>query len=296
VVVRSDALVAYVANPRSASITDEVLVIDVLMLLKNLSAPDAAITARIPVQDNPLGIALTDDQSLLVVANANSDTVSLVDTSAGSVIATVPVGHGPEDVAVTPDASTAYVTDVNAGTVSVVDLRQRELIGEVPVGVDPGGIAISRDGAFAYVANSGSRSVSVIGIPSNVVVATIPVGMTPEGVALSADATRLYVANDDGNSVTVIDARSIDGSPGTIVLATVPLPTRAQGPFRIAFTADRAFAYVTNSRSGNVAVIDTAAAESDPAEAVRATIRTGDFPHTVAVSRIAATELQELTP
>jgi YVTN family beta-propeller protein len=282
----------FVSNPRSLATIEEVLVIDTLALLANLANPALAIAARVPVQDNPLGLALSPDEALLAVANANSDTLSLIDTATRQVTQNVAVGDGPEEVAITPDGRTALVSNVNGRSVSIVDLSLPAVRATVQVGNDPGDIAITPDGAFAYVANSGSSSVSVIAIATAGVVTTINAGMTPEGVALAPDG-RLYVANTGGNSITIIDARPVEGGgPGTAVLGTVSLPRAADGPFRIAFSADGAAGYVTNTRSDNVAVIDTAIVLTDPSNAVPLTVRTGAFPHTVAVSEIAATELQ----
>src|SRR5689334_9113985 len=57
--------------------------------------------------------------SLGYVANANDGTVSVINTTANTVVATIPVPNGAVAVAVTPDGTRAYV--VGFGVVSVID-------------------------------------------------------------------------------------------------------------------------------------------------------------------------------
>ncbi|MGH9586592.1 MAG: YncE family protein, partial [Acidobacteriaceae bacterium] len=70
--------------------------------------------------------------NLLVVANYDNDTVSVINTSLdvygndtsefGKVLATIPVGHQPAALTVLQDGSRAYVANEGDGTVSVISL------------------------------------------------------------------------------------------------------------------------------------------------------------------------------
>ncbi len=57
------------------------------------------------------------------VANVQSGTVSVIDTTTGTVTATIPVGADPIDMAVSPDGSTVYVA--NEGSSSRLGDRRR---------------------------------------------------------------------------------------------------------------------------------------------------------------------------
>ena len=55
------------------------------------------------------------------VADAGSDSVSVIDTARKAVVAVIPVGDAAGRVAISPDSTTAYVTNEGDGTVSVID-------------------------------------------------------------------------------------------------------------------------------------------------------------------------------
>jgi YVTN family beta-propeller protein len=60
--------------------------------------------------------------SLVVAANENDDTVSIIDASTRTVVGTVPVGDLPFGTAMSRDGRRAYVSNINGNTVSVIDL------------------------------------------------------------------------------------------------------------------------------------------------------------------------------
>jgi YVTN family beta-propeller protein len=229
------------------------------------------------------------------VANANNNTVSVIDTASNAITATIPVGPGPISVALTPDRAFLYVGNSSNSTVSVVDTATNTVTATVPVGNTPFAIAMTPDGAFAYVANLRGNSVSVIDTASNTVAATIPVGRFPEGVAITPDGGFAYVVNDGDRNVSVIEtatntvittvavgnvpgpvAVSPDGAlvyvgdivtppstGGVTVIATatntvIASVATSNQPFGIAFTPNGAFAYVANFVGSSVSVVDTA--------------------------------------
>ncbi|HET9913318.1 MAG TPA: beta-propeller fold lactonase family protein, partial [Anaerolineales bacterium] len=133
-------------------------------------------------------IAISDDDSLLVVANNLDDSVSIINVAgdANTKVAEIKVGDEPRTVAITPDKRLAYVTNQASATVSVIDLTTNQKTQDIAVGVEPYGIALTPDGTRAYVANSASNTVSVIDTVSNSVVTTIQIpGVQPRGVAIT---------------------------------------------------------------------------------------------------------------
>lgn len=228
------------------------------------------------------------------VANANDNTVSVIDTATNTVTATVPVGRAPVSLALPPDGNSLYVVNDGANTVSVVDTATNTVVATVPVGSAPFGIAMSPSGASAYVTNLRGNSVSVIDTATNTVTATIPVGRFPEGVAITPDGAFAYVVNDGDNNASVIDTATLT-VVATVPVGAIPGPvavspdgklvyvgnniatavggvtvidtatntvtstvTTANQPFSIAFTPSGAFAYVANFVGSSVSVIDTA--------------------------------------
>lgn len=148
--------------------------------------------------------------------------------------------------------------------------------------IGPGlGAATAQAPIRAYVTLSNSNSVSVIDTSSNTVIATIPVGGFPDAVAITSDGSRAYVANGLDNTVSVID------TPTNTVVATVSLlgtldcaQTLCLSPFGIAITPDGTRAYVSNTTSSTLSVIDV------PTNTVVTTIPSGasGLPDGVAVT------------
>ncbi len=156
--------------------------------------PAAPVTQVTPSRSS--NIALTSDDRYLVVANRDSDTVSVIqvrDESGSDTelhLGEVTVGAEPRFVAIKNDDSRAFVTNAIDGTVSVIDLSgvAPSVIGEpIPVGTEPRGIAVSPNGRYAYVANHTEGTVSVISTTSYSVVNTVTVGGNPMAIAITND-------------------------------------------------------------------------------------------------------------
>jgi YVTN family beta-propeller protein len=206
---------------------------------------------------------------LAYISNADSNTVSVVDTSTNTVVATVTVGNSPFGVAVNPGGTRAYVANAFSSDISVIDTSTNTVIATVALDNTPYGVALTPDGAHAYVTNPVSNSVSVIDTATNTVVATVAVGNIPYGVAITPDGTRVYITNDQADSVSVIDT-----STNTVV-ATVAVGTF---PYGVAVTPDGSRAYIVNEFSSDVSVLDTTT------NTIVATVAVGNAPYGVAIT------------
>lgn len=127
-----------------------------------------------PVGLHPAQVLLDRDGRRLFVANANSDTVSVLDATSLAVV---------ETIQVRPDPALPY------GSLSTA-------------------LALAPDGRSLYVANAGNNAVAVValgeGTPSRVT-GFIPTGWFP--AALVTDGTSLFIANSKGDG-------SRNGAPG----------------------------------------------------------------------------------
>jgi YVTN family beta-propeller protein len=101
-------------------------------------------------------------RNTIYVANASSDTVSVINGATNTVTTTVPVGSGPIGVGVNPSTNTIYVANSGSNNVSVVDGATNALTATIPVGTSPFGVGVNPSTDTIYVANIGSGSVSVI--------------------------------------------------------------------------------------------------------------------------------------
>lgn len=125
------------------------------------------VVAETAVGLHPAGLTLNRDESLLYVANANSDTVSVLATK------TMKVEH---TVFVRPGADLPFGSGTNA-------------------------VALSADGRTLFAANAGNNAVAVLALgprhTAPVVEGFIPTGWYPGAVV--ADEKHLYVANVKGD-------------------------------------------------------------------------------------------------
>ena len=169
--------------------------------------PTPAITTdNIPSRSS--SIALTADDSRLVVVNRQSNSISVIQVKDDNgedieqLLVELEVGNEPRFVAISPDGYTAFVTNSVDGTVSVIDLSAAtpEVMDTViPVGMEPRGIAITPNGKYAYVANHTDGTVSVISTSSLNVVNTVAVEGNPMAIAISDDGD-----SDDTNETVYI--------------------------------------------------------------------------------------------
>jgi YVTN family beta-propeller protein len=145
-------------------------------------------------------IALTADETRLVVVNREANTVSIIrvrDDQGNDVavkLAEIGVGQEPRCVAVHPTDRAAYVTNGITGTVSVVDLVQGRVAKTIKVGTEPRGCALTADGSLLYVANHTEGTVSIIVVPSGnplnpVLDGAVRVGGNPTAIAITDKGT-----------------------------------------------------------------------------------------------------------
>jgi YVTN family beta-propeller protein len=133
------------------------------------------VTAEISVGLHPAGVALTHDGKRLYVANANSDTVSVIDTVVHRVVESISVkpdpsllfGSLPNALALSPDESTLFVANGGNNALAVVKLadptHSSQVVGFIPAGWFPAAVTV-KDGRL-FVANLkgiGSRDASMV--------------------------------------------------------------------------------------------------------------------------------------
>ncbi len=137
---------AYVASERDACV--DVVDIDRRQLVKSIA-----------VGAQPEGLLFNKSGSKLFVANAGSDSISIIDPDKDAVKNTILVrptelrglpGAGPQGMALSPDESKLYVALSDMNAIGVVDLWQGRLTGYIPTGWLP--TAVVAKGDFLYVA------------------------------------------------------------------------------------------------------------------------------------------------
>jgi YVTN family beta-propeller protein len=123
-----------------------------------------ASIAELEVGLHPTGMALAADAHRLFVANANSDTVSVIDTNRLRQIETIPVSPEPG----------------------------------IPFGSEPNALAVDRAAKTIYIANGGDNAIAIFDVANKRMRGYVPTAWYPGSVVLDTGRNRLYVANVKG--------------------------------------------------------------------------------------------------
>jgi YVTN family beta-propeller protein len=151
-------------------------------------------------------IALTSDETRLVVVNREANTVSIIqvkDANGNDVankLAEIAVGQEPRCVAIHPTDRAAYVTNGISGTVSVIDLVQNREVQQIDVGTEPRGCALTPDGSLLYVANHTQGTVSILVVSSG-----DPRNLTPDGsVQVGGNPMAIAITDQGPGNLTTV--------------------------------------------------------------------------------------------
>jgi YVTN family beta-propeller protein len=130
------------------------------------------VTSEIIVGLHASSLAATPDGRHVAVANANSDTVSVIDTASDKVVETIstrpsaefPFGSSPNALVFSPDGKRLYVSNGTNNAIAVVEFMpgKSRMLGLIPTGWYPAGLVFDAPRNALYVANIkgvGSRDV-----------------------------------------------------------------------------------------------------------------------------------------
>jgi DNA-binding beta-propeller fold protein YncE len=157
---------AYVSSQRDR----EIVVLDL--------AGTPHVTGRIPVGGLPGKMILNDAQTLLFVAESNSDSAAIIDTVSDEVMTRIATtapsdlmakarnfkGSNPNSLALSPDERTLYITNGGTNSVAVVRLShpgkkvEARVTGLIPTGYYPNAVSVSADGSRLFVVNGMSNT------------------------------------------------------------------------------------------------------------------------------------------
>jgi len=218
----------------------------------NATAATAApsVRAKNPSYSSP--IAISDDDSMLVVANPLDGSVSVFNVAgdANTKLAEIKTGDQPATVAIRPDKRFAYVSNEGSASVSVIDLSGLKKVADIAVGGGPYGVAVTPDGSQVFVADSAGNDVAVIDTKSNTIskVILIP-GVQPRGLAITnnngGQGAQLVFVTQFLSQPTANGGPGLDqGSEGKVFVISTDDLSKIKGVVTLAahdtgFTADR---------------------------------------------------------
>ena len=123
-----------------------------------------SVAARWAVQEHPNEMVLSHDGKYLFVANANRNSVTILDTGTGAGVETLlaaihPVdapGATPNSLALSPDEHTLFIANAGVNCVAVFDVEhpgKSTSLGLIPVGWYPTSVRVTPTGGTLLVAN-----------------------------------------------------------------------------------------------------------------------------------------------
>lgn len=234
--------------------------------------------AQLATGSGPAGARISPDGRSLVVADRGANSVTIIDPQTGATRAVFPGCPGAVDPVIVPDSSKAFVACSAGHAVMVIGLaaqnpyRPDRLETLMDVGRAPVHIALKPDGGEVFITNSLSDSISEVVTNSNDVLDATLIGESPVFGLVSPDNSLLYVGNYRSQYVGIY---SIDDGQR---LASVRV---GDGPSALALSAAGNLLFAVDSRSGDVAVVRTAAFSPTATYSLSTLIPAGLNPHAI---------------
>ncbi|GAB5468249.1 MAG: hypothetical protein Kilf2KO_12790 [Rhodospirillales bacterium] len=184
-------------------------------------------------------LALSPDATRAFVTSRGSDSVSVIDTEAMTILATLEADVGPEGVFFSPDGKEVWVANNQSETIIVFDSDSLERIVTFDVGFLPIRVRFHPDGEVVAVADLRGDRVVLYDAASREPLASVdlaPVGaIGPASLLFGPDGRHLYAGAQDGARVVEIDSATWEitrvfpaglGSDGLEIspVKTVPSP------------------------------------------------------------------------
>ncbi len=185
--------------------------------------PPSVVLASLPVGTKPGAVAVNTATGFAVVANHDSNNITIIDLKTSPPTKPATVGGNPNPI---------------------------------PVGTGPTGVAVDNVRNLALVANNGSNNISVVNLATGTVTATLGsannIGTAPFSVGISPLAGKAVVAYQSTNNATLID---LTVSPpvvnGTVSVSTGPNP-------QVAVEPRLNWAILTPGGGGSLSIVDLA--------------------------------------
>lgn len=242
--------------------------------------PDTLETAKLNIQglgQQPIGLTLTADGSMLLVANSGSDgafsnddrldIVSLdpsVWPPTASLVTSVLTGNHPVTSIIDHDGKYAVITVRDEPAILIMDMSTYQIVAQVPglpPNAEPEGCEAHPTENIVYVTLHGVNTLEVIDLDllqdiKHVQITTATgVPAQPSTLHFTPDGSRAYVSAQTSNQVLLFDTAD---PRNPIQDTSVELSVGAQPHFIVWLPGDRAYVANTNNTQpfGNLSIID----------------------------------------
>jgi len=268
---------------------------------------------RFAVGKEPHHLYPTADNRTLLVANAVSNDLSLLDPATGKLIGKITGIDDPYQLAFSPDDKWFVTAALRLDRVDIYawDGKSKRPVKKIPLPDAPSHVWFSNDSRFVFATLQDSNEIAAIEIATQTVVWKHKVGKQPAGILMTPDGRYLMVGIMGEDFVEVVDwqerktvarirtgrgahnfrgmgdkrhllvSNRVDNTVSIIdmvdlkVVGQIPVPG---GPDCMDLTADGKTLWVTSRFAGKVSVVDMAQRK------VIQTIKVGRSPHGIFLS------------
>jgi YVTN family beta-propeller protein len=172
-----------------------------------LDMKDQSVVTKIMLLrgDDPQAAALTPDGRTLLVADAGSNTLSVIDTLSLVETDRIAVGRGPRSVVIDRTGRKAYVVNSLSDNISVIDISYRQVIGSIATGPEPVRCHFNNEGNRLYVVHAVYPFLLVIDPSSFSVVKQVALRAGAVSLKVDARTGLIYVGRKNDVVVTLYD-------------------------------------------------------------------------------------------
>ena len=132
------------------------------------------------------GFDLTPDGKELWVANAQDQTISIIDVAARKVVQTIPSSQAANRLKITLDGKYAFVSDMAGNDLLAIDVATRKEAHKIALPASSEGLLMAPDGRTLYTTLNTRDAVAVIDLGTMKMTGEVKTGRGPDGLAWAA--------------------------------------------------------------------------------------------------------------
>lgn len=183
------------------------------------------IIQEIPCGNMPHNIDISRKSELGVIANMQSDCVSILDCAKNDILTSIKVGAYPTKAIITSDNKYIIVCESNlgldkVGSITVFDLVKFKKVITIKVGKSPVDVYYDYIEKMCFVSNFLEGTISIVDLSEGKEVRKIKVGGMPRGIIKKG--RYLYIGNNYGNSLIIYDIYKMN-------IKTIPIGKEPNG-------------------------------------------------------------------
>jgi|GEM_PF-525804 len=157
----------------------------------------------------PKYVAVTPDNSKVLVTNWSSGDLSIINTQLNKEVKRIPLGRFPRGIVVSNDSKYAYIAIMGSTKIAKLNLNNYAIEWIENVGRHPRHLCLAPRNDYLYVSLNGEGKIAKIDLQTKKVIAKKSTGRLPRSMDISKDGKFLYVVNYGSNEVTKLETSTM---------------------------------------------------------------------------------------